>query len=284
MRPEINITDRSGMKEAVNAAARADVVVVVLGENCFQSAEAKSVADIRMKGLQEELLNRILEVNSRVVLVLMNGRPLDITAFIDRVPAVLVAWQPGSEAGHAIADVLYGEYNPSGRLPVSWPRSVGQLPIYYNHKNTGRPVTPGNMFVSGYTDESNDPLFPFGYGISYTSCEYSALQLSDTLLSKETPVEISVTVTNKGDRFGEEVVQLYTRDLVGSVTRPVRELKGFRKIGLEPGVSEEVIFGLSREDLEYFGLNGTWGIEPGTIRIWVGPNAAEGLEGSLQVE
>ncbi|MGW8315546.1 MAG: beta-glucosidase BglX [Bacteroidales bacterium] len=284
MRPEINTTDRSGMTEAVNAAARADVVVVVLGENCFQSAEAKSVADIRMKGLQEELLNRILEVNSRVVLVLMNGRPLDITAFTDRVPAVLVAWQPGSEAGHAIADVLYGEYNPSGRLPVSWPRSVGQLPIYYNHKNTGRPVTPDNVFVSGYTDESNDPLFPFGYGISYTSFEYSALQLSDTLLGEETPLEISVTVTNKGDRFGEEVVQLYTRDLVGSVTRPVRELKGFRKIGLEPGASEEVVFGLSREDLEYFGLNGTWGVEPGTIRIWVGPNAAEGLEGSLQVE
>jgi len=283
LRPEINTTDRTGMGEAVTAASRAEVVVVVLGENCFQSAEAKSVADIRMKGLQEELLNRILEVNRNVVLVLMNGRPLDITAFIDRVPAVLVAWQPGSEGGHAIADVLYGNYNPSGRLPISWPRAVGQLPIYYNHKNTGRPVTPGNNFVSGYIDESNEPLFPFGYGISYTRFEYSALQLSDTVLRTGDPVEISVTLTNKGDRFGEEVVQLYTRDMVGSVTRPVRELKGFRKIGLEPGASEEVVFGLSREELEYFGLNGTWGVEPGTIRVWVGPNAAEGLEGSLEI-
>ncbi len=284
LRPEINTSDRTGMGEAVAAAARAEAVVVVLGENCFQSAEAKSVADIRMKGLQEELLTGILEVNRNVVLVLMNGRPLDITAFIDRVPAVLVAWQPGSEGGHAIADVLYGKYNPSGRLPVSWPRAVGQLPIYYNHKNTGRPVTPGNNFVSAYIDESNDPLFPFGYGISYTRFEYSGLQLSDTLLREGAPVEISVTLTNTGERFGEEVVQLYTRDMVGSVTRPVRELKGFRKVGLEPGASEEVVFGLSREDLVYYGLDGTWGVEPGTIRVWVGPNAAEGLEGSLELE
>jgi beta-glucosidase len=282
--PEINTTDRTGMGEAVAAASRADVAVLVLGENCFQSAEAKSVADIRLKGLQEELLDRVLEVNKQVVVVLMNGRPLDISGFVDRVPAVLVAWQPGSESGHAIADVLYGAYNPSGRLPVSWPVSGGQLPIYYNHKNTGRPVTPGpNTFVSGFIDQTNDPLFPFGFGLSYTRFEYGNLILSDSILPEGGTLEIKVTVTNTGDRFGEEVVQLYTRDMVGSVTRPVKELKGFRKIGLEPGESAEVNFTLNRELLSYYGADGSRGIDPGTIMVWVGPHAGEGIESSFEI-
>ena len=282
--PDINSTDRTGLKEAVDAAARAGVVVIVLGENCFQSAEAKSVSDIRLKGLQLELLDRVLEVNRNVVVVLMNGRPLDISSFIDRVAAVLVTWHPGSEAGNAIADVLYGAYNPSGRLPVSWPRTGGQLPIYYNHKNTGRPVTQEpNTFVSGYTDLTNDPLFPFGYGLSYTRFEYGDLVLSDSVLRADGTLEVKVTVTNTGNLFGEEVVQLYTRDMVGSVTRPVRELKGFSKIGLEPGESREVEFSLQPEDLFYFGADGRWGIEPGTIRVWVGPNAMEGAEGSFEI-
>jgi beta-glucosidase len=282
--PEINTNDRTGMREAVTAAAGAEVAVLVLGENCFQSAEAKSVSDIGLKGLQLELLDRILEVNRKVVVVLMNGRPLDISPFIDRVAAVVVAWHPGSESGNAIADVLFGDYNPSGRLPVSWPRSLGQLPIYYNHKNTGRPATPGpNTFQSGYIDQTNDPLFPFGYGLSYTQFEYSSLQLSDTVMRVGEKLEVSVTVTNTGDRFGEEVVQLYTRDLVGTVTRPVRELKGFSKIYLEPGQSEKVTFALDREALTYFRADGTWGVEPGTIRVWVGPHAMEGLEGSFEI-
>jgi beta-glucosidase len=285
MRPEINTADRSGMRAAVEAASMADVAVLVLGENCFQSAEAKSVSDIRLKGLQLELLDHVLEVNPNVVVVLMNGRPLDVTSLVEKVPALLVAWHPGSESGNAIADVLCGAYNPSGRLPLSWPRSGGQLPIYYNHKQTGRPATPGpNTFVSGYIDQTNDPLFPFGYGLSYTTFTYGNLVLSDTVLGTGGSLEIRVNVTNSGDRYGEEVVQLYTRDLVGSVTRPVRELRGFRKIGLEPGESAGVSFTLARKELQYYGLSGEWGIEPGAIEVWVGPHAEEGLHGSFRLE
>jgi beta-glucosidase len=282
---EVNTTDPSGIKEAVAAARLADVAVMVLGENCYQSAEARSVTDISLKGFQKELLDRVLEVNENVVLVLMNGRPLDITVFIDRVTAVLVAWHPGSESGNAIADVLFGDYNPSGRLPLSWPRSVGQLPLYYNHKNTGRPTDERNLInTSRYIDQSNDPLFPFGFGLSFTEFGYGGLLLSDTTLREGEALQIKATVTNKGNLFGEEVVQLYVQDVVGTVSRPVKELKGFRKIGLDPGASEEVVFSLGVEDLFYFGANRQWGVEPGTIRVWIGPNAAEGMEASFEIE
>lgn len=282
---EINTNDRNGIGEAVAAAKLADVAVVVIGENCFQSAEAKSVSDIRLKGLQVELLESVLEVNQNVVVVLMNGRPLDLSEFIDRVPSVLVAWHPGSESGNAIADVLFGDYNPSGRLPVSWPRSGGQLPICYNHKNTGRPVGPGNnVFVSGYTDQTNDPIFPFGYGLSYTQFEYEKLVPGSSSLGFGESLELRCTITNTGHTFGEEVVQLYVRDVTGTVTRPVKELKGFQKIGLEPGESKEVTFNLKTEDLHYYGADGKWGVEPGTIQVWIGPNAADGLEASFEIE
>jgi beta-glucosidase len=280
---QINTADRTGMDEAVAAARRSDVAVVVIGENCYQSGEARSVSDLRLKGLQVEMLERILQVNRNVVVVLMNGRPLNITGFIDRVPSVLVAWQAGSESGNAIADVLLGEYNPSGRLPVSWPRAVGQLPIYYNHKNTGRPENEsGEVFWSQYTDLSPAPLFPFGFGLSYTGFEYSDLSLDRTTMGMEDSLRLEVTVTNTGDRYGEEVVQLYVRDLVGTVTRPVRELKGFGKIGLEPGVSAQVAFTLRPEDLYYFGKNMQWGVDPGEFRVWIGPNSEEGPEASIK--
>ncbi len=282
---EINTTDPRGIKEAVAAARRADVAVLVLGENCFQSAEARSVTDISLKGFQKELLDKVLEVNENVVLVLMNGRPLDISEFIDRIPAVLVAWHPGSESGNAIADVLFGDYNPSGRLPLSWPRSVGQLPLYYNAKNTGRPTDERNLVnTSRYIDLSNDPLFPFGFGLSYTSFEYSDLQVSEPGLGAGESIEIRATITNTGEVFGEEVVQLYVRDVAASVSRPVRELKGFRKIGLEPGSSDEVTFTLKPDDLFYFGADRQWGIDPGTIQVWIGPNAMEGLESSFEIQ
>ena len=282
---QINTSDPSGIREAVAAARTADVAVLVLGENCFQSAEARSVTDISLKGFQKELLEKVLEVNDHVVLVLMNGRPLDITAFIDRIPAVLVAWHPGSESGNAIADVLFGDYNPSGRLPLSWPRSVGQLPLYYNYKNTGRPTDERNeVNTSRYIDLSNDPLFPFGFGLSYTSFEYSDLSLSRSSIANGENIEISASITNSGKVFGEEVVQLYIWDVVASVARPVRELKGFQKVGLEPGASEKVIFTLDCNDLLYFGADRKWGIDPGTIRVWVGPNASEGLESSFEIK
>ena len=282
---EINTTDPRGIREAVAAAAEADVAVLVLGENCFQSAEARSVTDISLKGFQKELLDAVLKVNDQVVLVLMNGRPLDISAFIDRIPAVLVAWHPGSESGNAIADVLFGDYNPSGRLPLSWPRSVGQLPLYYNAKNTGRPTDERNeVNTSRYIDLTNDPLFPFGFGLSYTEFEYSNLVLSSSSLSQEKSIEIRATITNTGEVFGEELVQLYIRDMAASVSRPVRELKGFQKIGLDPGQSEEVTFSLETDDLVYFGSDRKWGIDPGTIRVWIAPNASEGLETSFEIE
>ncbi len=281
---ELNTTDPSGMAEAVSAARKSDIAVLVLGENGYQSGEARSVTDITMKGYQQELLEKVLEVNENVVLVLMNGRPLDISAFADRVPAILVAWQAGSESGNAIADVLFGDYNPSGRLPLSWPRAVGQLPLYYNHKNTGRPVGEGNdINTSRYTDLPNDPLFPFGFGMSYTSFSYSEFSISDTQLGEGESIQIQATVTNEGDLFGEEVVQLYTRDVVGTVTRPMKELKGFQKIGLEAGASQEVVFSLSKEDLVYFGADRQWGIEAGTIQVWIGPNAEEGLQASFEI-
>jgi beta-glucosidase len=280
----INTTDAEGMEEAVRIARQSDVAVLVLGEAGSQSGEARSVGDIRLKGFQEELLDRVLEVSPHVVVVLMNGRALDISSFIDRVDAVLVAWQPGSESGNAIADVLFGDYNPSGRLPLSWPRSGGQLPIYYNQMNTGRPATTRGGNTSRYTDMPNGPLFPFGFGLSYTRFSYSDLQISDSILSGNGPVKVMARVTNTGDRFGEEVAQLYVRDVTASVTRPVKELKGFRKIGLEPGNSEKVEFLISKEDLYYYGAEGRWGVDPGTIRVWIGPNAAEGLETSLVIE
>jgi len=197
---------------------------------------------------------------------------------------VAVAWHLGSESGNAIADVLFGDYNPSGRLPVSWPRSVGQLPIYYNHKNTGRPTGSENQVTwSRYTDLSNEPLFPFGYGLSYTEFEYSDLTVDRSTVSIKDSVSVSVTVTNTGDRFGEEVVQLYVRDLVGTVTRPVKELKGFRKVGLEPGESAQVAFTLRAEDLRYFGADMQWGVEPGEFTVWTGPNSDEGLEASFEI-
>ncbi|MEN8156744.1 MAG: beta-glucosidase BglX [Bacteroidota bacterium] len=282
---QINTTDPKGIKEAVAAARSADVVVLVLGENCFQTAEGRSVADLGMKGFQPELLEQVLEVNDNVVLVLMNGRPLDISTFVERLSAVVVAWHPGSESGNAIADVLFGDYNPSGHLPFSWPRSTGQLPLYYNHKNTGRPILSENdLLVSRYTDQSNDPLFPFGYGLSYTTFEYTSLTLSDTLLADGEVLQVKATITNTGEIFGEEVVQLYVRDMVGSVTRPVRELKGFQKVGVEPGASVDVEFELSKEDLHYFGANRQWGIEPGGMRLWVASDAAGGLEAGFEIE
>jgi len=281
----LNTTDPGGIREAVAAARKADVAVLVLGENCFQSAEARSVTEISLKGFQKELLNRVLEVNDNVVLVLMNGRPLDISEFIDRIPAVLVAWHPGSESGNAIADVLFGDYNPSGRLPLSWPRSVGQLPLYYNYKNTGRPTDERNLVnTSRYIDLSNDPLYPFGFGLTYTSFEYKDLEVGKSTLSTGESLEIKATITNTGQRFGEEVVQLYIWDVAASVARPVRELKGFQKIGLEPGSSKEVSFTLKTDDLIYFGADRQWGIDPGTIKVWIGPNAAEGLESSFEIQ
>ena len=282
---EFNTTDRTGMAEAKRVAARADVVVIALGEDCFQSGEGRSQTDISMKGLQNELLQEIYSVNKNVVVVLMNGRPLQINWMADNVPAILETWHLGSEAGNAIADVLFGDYNPAGKLPVSFPRSVGQVPLYYNYLTTGRQVNENeNVFWSHYTDELNEPLFPFGYGLSYTTFKYSKLQISNEILDQNGEISVSADITNTGDRAGEEVVQLYIRDLVGSISRPVKELKGFEKISLEPGEKKQVSFQISSEDLAFYGASGEWKAEPGEFKLWIGTDSSKGLKGSFELQ
>jgi len=275
---EFNTTDRTGIAEAVKVAKSADVVVLALGENCFQTGEGRSQTDIRMKGLQQELLEAVCAANKNVVVVLMNGRPMDISWMAENVPSIVEAWHLGSEAGNGIADVLFGDYNPAGKLPVSFPRAVGQVPLYYNHKSTGRPSGDGNVFWSHFTDAPNDALFPFGYGLSYTTFEYSDLKISATEISNGDQLLVSVNVKNTGSVAGQEVVQLYIRDLVGSITRPVKELKAFNKISLNPGESKLVNFELDENDLAFWGADNQFRVEPGDFKLWVGTNSVEGIE------
>ena len=276
-----NTTDRSGFPAAVEAARTADVVVMALGEDAYQTGEGRSQADVRLKGLQEELLRAVLDANNKVVLVLMNGRPLALSGLPEQAPAIVEAWHLGSEAGHAIADVLFGDTNPSGKLPISFPRSTGQLPLSYAHKSTGRPVGSDMVFWSHYTDESNEPLFPFGFGLSYTTFRYSAPRLDRTELARDGQLQVSVTVTNSGTRAGAEVVQLYVRDLVGSLTRPVKELKGFRKVLLGPGESREVTFVLRPADLAFYTAAGRWEAEPGAFKVFVGGSSRDVQEAAF---
>jgi beta-glucosidase len=258
---------------------------MAIGEDCYQSGEGRSQISVGLSGLQEELLNAILAVNKRVVVVLLNGRPLALEGVIDHVPAVLEAWFPGSQSGHAIADILFGDYNPSGRLPVSFPRRTGQTPVYYNHKSTGRGVAPNDPFVfwSHFTDVDDSPLFPFGYGLSYTQFSYANLNLSSAILTPASPITITVEVSNDGKRSGTETVQLYIRDVVGSVARPVKELKGFSQVTIEPGTSISCTFELLAEELKFY-LDGTLVNEPGEYQLWVGPDSTRGLEARFHLD
>ncbi|HXE80400.1 MAG TPA: beta-glucosidase BglX [Vicinamibacterales bacterium] len=276
-----NTTDRSGFPAAVAAAKAADVVVMALGEDSFQSGEGRSQVDIGLKGLQEELLRAVFAVNRNVVVVLMNGRPLVLTWMAEHVPAIVEAWHLGSQAGHAIADVLFGDYNPSGKLPMSFPRHVGQLPMSYNHKSTGRPGPSDTVFWSQYTDSPNSPLYPFGFGLSYTTFTYDRLRLSANELARDGRLDVTVTLTNSGRRAGVEVVQLYIRDLVASTTRPVKELKGFQRVELKPGESRDVTFTLTPADLAFFTANRRWEAEPGEFKVFVGGNSRDVLEASF---
>jgi beta-glucosidase len=278
----IETEDRSGFPAAVEAARGADVVVMALGEDAYQSGEGRSQVDIGLKGLQEELLRAVLEANKKVVVVLMNGRPLAIPGVVESVPAVVEAWHAGSQAGHAIADVLFGDYNPSGKLPMSFPRHVGQLPLAYNHKNTGRPgPQPGFVTWSRYTDAPNEPLFPFGFGLSYTTFSYSEPRLSATEIGPGGELRVTVTLTNTGSRKGAEVAQLYVRDLVGSVTRPVKELKGFQKVELGPGEARELTFTLRPADLAFYTGAGRFEAEPGAFKVFVGGSSRDVKEASF---
>jgi beta-glucosidase len=276
----INETDKSGFPEAIKAAKSAEVVIMVLGEHGFQSGEGRSRANLDLPGVQQELLEAVYKVNKNIVLVLMNGRPLTITWAQDHIPAIVEAWHLGSQSGNAIAQVLFGEYNPSGKLPMTFPRSIGQVPLYYNTFSTGRPGPQELVFWAHYNDETNAPLYPFGYGLSYTTFEYTDLRINQTGPSL---FEVRVTVKNTGQRAGEEVVQLYIQDKFSSVVRPVRELKGFEKILLEPGITQEVRFEIGEEALGYFDNNGKFVVEPGEFEVMVGGNSQEGLKGGLML-
>ncbi|WP_228530376.1 beta-glucosidase BglX [Tamlana sp. I1] len=270
---KINTTNKTGIESAVKAAKLAEVVVMVLGEDAFQSGEGRSQTQISFAGFQQELLEAVYAVNKNIVLVLMNGRPMEISWSAAHLPGILEVWQLGSEHGHAVADVLFGNYNPSGKLPVSFPRSVGQEPFYYNQKNTGRPADNGEVTFSHHTDASNDPLFAFGFGLSYTTFKYSEVKLSASTLKPGETVTASVALTNSGNRSGKEVVQLYMRDLVGSITRPIKELKGFEMVSLEPGESKTVTFEITPELLQFYTANKKWETEAGDFHVFIGSDS-----------
>jgi len=265
------------IREAVNAASQADVVVAALGESAEMSGESSSRSNISIPGAQQDLLKALLATGKPVVLVLFTGRPLAIKWENDATPAILNVWFGGSEAGHSIADVLFGAVNPSGKLTTTWPQNVGQVPLYYNHKNTGRPLEGPwfQKFRSNYLDVSNDPVYPFGYGLSYTHFSYSDVSLSSTSLKGGQTLTATVTVTNDGPLEGKEVVQLYIRDLVGSITRPVSELKGFQKIDLKAGESRKVSFAITPRDLKFYNADLKYDWESGDFMIMVGGNSRD---------
>ena len=281
---QIEQDDRSGFAGAIKAAKSSDLVIMVLGEPAYMSGEGRSRADIGLPGLQFELLQEVYKANENIVLVLMNGRPLTIPWEAEHSPAILETWHLGSEAGNAIADVLLGKYNPSGKLPISFPKTVGQIPVYYNHKNTGRPATaPGKVFYSHYTDIDNDPLYPFGFGLSYSTFQYSNLSVSnDKLLTGDT-LTISIDVDNTSSLEGEEVVQLYIQDVTGSITRPVKELKGFNKVFFRGGEQKTIRFKITEQELAFYKKDFTYGAEPGMFKIYVGTNSKETLEAEFEL-
>jgi len=266
------------LQEAVDIANQSDVIVAALGESSEMSGESSSRSDIQIPKLQQELLKALLKTGKPVVLVLFTGRPLALKWENENVPAILNVWFGGSEAGYAIADVLFGDVNPSGKLSTTFPQNVGQVPLFYNHKNTGRPLEEGKWFSkfrSNYLDVSNDPVYPFGYGLSYTTFSYSDIKLSSTSVKGNQALTASVTVTNSGKYDGKEVVQLYIRDVVGSVTRPVKELKGFQKIDLKAGESKTVTFNITPSDLKFYNYDLKYDWEAGEFQIMIGGNSRD---------
>jgi beta-glucosidase len=274
----IEIDERSPgemIEEATAVAGKSDVVVAVVGEASDMSGEGSSRSDISLPESQKKLVRALAQIGKPLVLVIMSGRPLVLTEENDLATAILQVWHPGIEAGNAIADVLFGLYNPSAKLTLTFPRNVGQIPIYYSQKNTGRPATGEafKKFESNYLDVPNSPLFPFGYGLSYTNFEYKNLALNKNTISGQEELGISVDVSNTGNYDGEEVVQLYVRDLVGSVTRPLKELKGFRKVFIGKGETKKVTFALRAEDLAFYRYDLSYGAEPGRFMVFVGGNS-----------
>lgn len=283
---EFNDTDQSGFAKAIAAAKKADVILLAMGEKWDMTGEAASRVELGFPGTQEALMHELKKLGKPMVLVLMSGRPMTINWANDNLDGILHTWYAGTQGGHAIADVLYGDYNPSGKLPVTFPRHVGQIPIYYNMKSTGRPYEPAGQeqkYRSRYLDSSNLPLYPFGYGLSYTSFAYSAVTLSSAQLSPEGEITASVTLTNTGDRAGEEVVQLYIQDKTGSVTRPVRELKGFEKVQLGAKESKTVQFSIKAADLAFYDLNMNYTAEAGEFNVFIGTDSTTVNQASFRL-
>jgi len=268
--------DRGGFPAAIAAARSADKIVMVIGESCDWSGEATSRSSIHIPGVQSELLEKLKVLNKPIVVVLMNGRPLDLSKESELASSILEVWFPGTMGGKAITQVLYGEYNPSGKLTMTFPRNLGQVPIFYYEKNSGRPnYLPDPKYKSRYIDSPNDPLYPFGFGLSYTTFAYSDIKLSTTELTEKGELKATVNITNTGNVDGEEIVQCYVRDLVGSVTRPVKELKGFEKITLKAGESKNVTFSITPDMLAFHRLDMTLGTETGDYKLFIGGNSRD---------
>lgn len=274
---EVEGDNKDGFAEAVAVANQADVVILSIGERRDMSGEAKSRSNLRLPGVQEELIKAIQATGKPIVVLINAGRPLIFNYTADTVPAILYTWWLGTEAGNAIADVLFGDYNPSGKLPMSFPREEGQIPIYYNHFNTGRPAAneTATNYVSAYTDLKNSPKFPFGFGLSYTTFNYSDLKLSKNKIKSTETIEVSMTITNSGKVAGEEVVQLYLRDKVGSVVRPIIELKDFQKIKLNPGETKTVKFTIDKQKLSFYNTDLKWITEPGDFDLMIGSSSSD---------
>ncbi|MGZ4839400.1 MAG: beta-glucosidase BglX, partial [Terriglobales bacterium] len=271
-----------GIEEAVQAANKAEVTVVFMGESAMMTGEASSRAFLDFPGQQEELLERLVATGKPVVLVIESGRPLDIRWANDHVAAIIQAWYPGVQAGNAIADILLGDASPSARLPLSWPRSVGEIPVYYNHKNTGRPTSP-DRWHTGYIDESSEPLFPFGYGLTYTTFRYSQVRVLTETVAPGGEVRVEAELQNTGRRTGTEVVQLYTHHRVGPTSPPVRELQGFQRITLRPGEKKTVRFAINTNDLGVYDNHLRRVIPSGLYDVWIAPNSAEGVASTFSV-
>jgi len=284
---EIKSNNRDGIQKALDNAKNADIIVAVMGEGENMSGEAGSQTNIDLPGLQKEFLSELKKLGKPIVLVVLNGRPLTLSWENENMDAILEAWWPGTRGGDAIAQTLFGANNPNGKLSMSFPRNVGQLPIYYNHKNTGRPYLgksdPEQKYKSRYTDADNSPLYPFGFGLSYTTFEYSNLKLSSDKIKFDEKLKVSIELKNTGNYDGQEVVQLYIRDLVGSVTRPIRELKGFEKIEIKKGETKTVSFEISSEDLKFYNLDMKHTAEVGDFDVFVGGSSDADHQASFQL-
>ncbi|HEX6192270.1 MAG TPA: glycoside hydrolase family 3 N-terminal domain-containing protein [Chitinophagaceae bacterium] len=282
----IKDTSRAGFAEAISVAGQADVIVMSVGEARDMSGEAKSRSNIQLPGVQEELIKAIQATGKPVIVMINAGRPLVFNWTADNVPAILYTWWLGTQAGNAIADVLFGDYNPSAKLPMTFPRTEGQIPIFYNHYNTGRPARNDSdlNYVSAYIDLPNSPKYPFGYGLSYTKFEYSDIRLSKNSIKTGEKLEAIVTVRNAGEHDGEEVVQLYIRDLVGSVVRPVKELKGFQKIFLKKGEAKELRFSITTDDLRFYNEKVQYVFEPGDFDVFIGTNSRDTKKASFKLQ